>query len=562
MIRRPFPPESFNKSQAPNASKRQEEYLCKNSKQLEAYTSPQQSRNNVDFNQSILSPDELMTQIINYAKTVGQNNFKSQVTELNLHDKKLEIDGQEITLDQLYSLLLENILMLHLGFQRLWEDAVPLQQIIFFFSRSDVQISLKSELIKYLNVQKKNKRTKADIWLSTVKHIKKCLINQLMYALNHKDISFDTAHFWMNFSETWSIWKKATEEYKIFEKRVPGCNSNEYLPWLVVIKRRLQEIETNNPFLLQVAYKETIDNYLNALCEWFTSCELQNLLTWFWNFLFNECNEDPKEKFLFIHGETNVGKTFFMNTLFRSKEFLLKHRNFSYFGNEKAGTFKCHALIFDDPGKALGKSNQLNTSVIMNLANTNVERSLPAKYGFLKLVNSFHVVMISNQKPEELFEKDALKAIESRLIKVHFKDPYPLKIPNNQTKPFKPMRTQYENGRFVLEKNFCDFLLRSDEDFDFDLECLEKPFSHHLSESLEVESNEIVLTEDLLFYFNWVALLGIFKANCANQDVLNLQTNIPNGKLRTHATNLDISSFYDIICSVSDEELTQMVTIK
>lgn len=94
-------------------------------------------------------------------------------------------------------------------------------------------------------------------------------------------------------------------------------------------------------------------------------------------------------------------------------------------------------LIFDDPGDAKGKSNQLDPSVILNLANNNHSHSLPVKFGFMNLKRS-QFAILSNRPAQEMFPPENLDAIQTRLLNINFtfRDPFPLKGESHLSKPF------------------------------------------------------------------------------------------------------------------------------
>jgi ATPase involved in DNA replication initiation len=196
--------------------------------------------------------------------------------------------------------------------------------------------------------------------------------------------------------------------------------------------------DSGKHFLLSRNATYMLAEKILVVIKWLCLPNHKNLLTWLIIFLFREDSTDTKRPYLFLHGPPNAGKTFFMNILAPPASantqdakniFLIKNRSFAHFGADKSGDYDLHMLIFDDPGEVKGKQNQLDPSIILNLANNNLTHSLPVKYGFMNLKRG-QIAIVSNREASGMFSAENLEAMKTRLLNVQFtpQDPFPLKV--------------------------------------------------------------------------------------------------------------------------------------
>ena len=210
-------------------------------------------------------------------------------------------------------------------------------------------------------------------------------------------------------------------------------------------------------------------------------------------------------------------------------------------------------LVFDDPGDAKGKSNQLDPSIILNLANNNCSHSLPVKFDFMNLKRG-QIAIVSNRQASDMFPPESLEDIKTRLLTVQFtlQDNFPLKGESHLSKPF----LYDENLAFKLADVLPndDFIpLQSDDDNqddDYDDDDDDDDVDDHDDGENEDYSSLLDNTydQDLLFNILWRAILKILKGQLSAQPLSTLKYYVPNKQLRNLIKNKGINCIYEIIC--------------
>lgn len=629
-------------------SKIQEKYIAENNDALDAFIqveSPSEDINHLVL-PNVYSAAELLEIACLHAVKLrrckfGTNNPVLCITKDRSDNKDyIFLNKEKITLNALYVYFVEVIFKLTLSFKDLLDNlnTPNIKPLIYFFSREDVQEYILPNMWRQMHHLKYiSKRAPGDVHDGIEKYLKRELTQQLADAILQKHLPSTLLSYWLSFRCCIHGWTKVLDCYHKNLKNYP-LRTQTYLPWLILIKKRMKEIEEKYNSLLTNG--SLCLRYVNEIIQWLNAPGRHPLMIWLWEFLFNESKEDTKRKILYLNGPTNAGKTFFvMKVLMSGGDWSILERNFEYYAEK--GSFVLHALIFDDPGAAKGKNNQVNTSQIMNLSNLRNHKplSLPAKFGFQSIYHG-QIIILSNQLPEALFEAQHIQPMKSRIDLVDFSD-YPIKIRTNQTVPSKYyevallLSTNTENTeeqqqqkehhqlKEVKEiplgvespKNISKPVAREASQFE-DLQnilsgakgtmaeilnsasqksltnCIDYSNQNYLpakspnlwkemeGKNMELEDNNsslgqiqcskspdninlseenLPINEEILFYLNWTAILYCLKQNCARQDPINVEINIPNITLRTFALDKNYDSFYDVINKFTDAELMEMV---
>lgn len=367
--------------------------------------------------------------------------------------------------------------------------------------------------------------------------------------------------FWIAFSHSHENWRKAWEAAAYFDKLFPAKTCH-YKPWLVVVRDKLLRIEkSNHPILSEGPQSKDLALYIHDVVQWLSHKSHRNLLKWLLGFLFYENSEDTKRPFLFIQGPPNSGKTFFIDILAPPQDagFNVKNRTFAHFGSEKPGNYELHLLLFDDPGEVKGRNNQLDLSIILNMANKNMAHSLPVKFGFMNLKKG-QIAIISNRTPSEMFPSDSVEAIQTRLLTMEFtlENPFPLKGESHLSNPFlynEEIELDVEDMLPPSEMNFIYFDGNDEEE----------------NEAGGVEQEEAeeqafafqpqIFEKDLLFYILWRAIFKLLKVQLCHQSLSTLKYYIPNHHLRSLIRNKEVNCIYEIICQrLTEDELLKILS--
>jgi len=475
-----------------------------------------------------------------YYQQVFRSRTLLHPPEIHLHNEKLLLGTVEVTFTQLYVLFLEECLNLTFGLKALFSRNPYALRIFHFFSLTEVQEDLKVTILKKLQIHLKNKRSKACTTINLLKDMTKALELKITYALTHSYLSTEDVIFWTKSGLAFESWKNALEYSAVFQKTLPIFHAHR-TPWLLVIIKKMKEIESKNYSLLQSQNQQNLNFKIAKVTEWFSHPKRACFFSWLWPFLFNQNASADKRKFLCITGEPNTGKTFFVNNLLPCSVFTVKNMNFSWFASEKAGDYNLHALIFDDPGEAKGKNNQLDPYKFLDLANTTKSsHSFPVKYGFMTIKQG-EVIIVSNQQASALFSADLSSAMSTRLLQLDFSDnAFPLKTITNETEPFRNFDCFFRDGNFEVD----------------DPTVWEEAIQ--ICSQKDCNSDATFVNQDVLFFILWFSILGIVKASAPFQSLANLAFNIPNSNLRKLVLENSTSSLYSLLCDKTDKELNDL----
>jgi len=380
------------------------------------------------------------------------------------------------------------------------------------------------------------------------------LISKISYACSARILNEDDIRFWLKFPTGYNNWKRAWEEAACFEKLLPIKNFS-YKPWLIVIRNKLLQVENSYPKALSNPH--LLAARILCVINWLSKPNHRNIVIWLLNFLFKEKSTDTKRPYLFMHGVPNSGKTFFMDILTPNTDdgFCMKNRTFAHFGSEKNGDYELHLLLFDDPGEAKGKMNQIDPSLILNLANNNIHHSLPVKFGFMNFTKG-QIAIISNREAKDLFPIDSIEAMKTRLLVAELKitDPFPLRGKSLLCNGFVFQDLNLQTTDIIpppLQENLFD------ENFiNFDPSLL-NPMNEEVVQDNDEE--EEFLEKPLLFYILWRAIFKIIETQLQSQAALTFKSIVPNPKMRDLMKNGG-NSLFDLICKkLSEYELSKLL---
>lgn len=482
---------------------------------------------------------ELVERIAAYAQMIESERYLMN-SNLTLLNDQIYIENHIIDLSILYATYLEKTLHLSNGIKTLLESKDEGVKSMFeLFAQETIQEEIKSELYSHLRKQKAFHRSKQDMAHSTEQLAQRLIIQKVQFACLNSILTTDDLNFWLSLPNC-ENWLKITElTAKAAKNHVyPNKSQLHYKPWIVLVRERLLKVEQENA----AGIFTDLDRKIVKVIKWIFKKQRRELLNWLLPFLFNERWADPKRKFLYVTGPPNSGKTFLVNVLFPRKYFQILNRTFAHFGSESSGEYDLHLLLFDDPGEAKNKSNQLDTSAILNLANYNpssITHSLPVKFGFMSFKKG-QIAIISNQPYQKLFAQKDCEAIKTRLYTVRLqKRDFPLKLMTCASEPvvFKEISFD-EHGNMSLEEEDDEDFLGKEEDEDDEEE----------DDFLNEEEKEEVENEDVMFYILWRGILKLLKAQLENLSLAKLQKYIPNKTLCTLIRDKKFDSIYNIIC--------------
>ncbi|RZK47979.1 MAG: hypothetical protein EOO99_11795 [Pedobacter sp.] len=494
-------------------------------------------------------------------QTIWKNKYESTAKTLNFHNNTVYYQDQTTNLSVLLAMFLEESLGLSHGFKAIYEsNCLNAKKAFVFFAEPMIQDSLKSTLLKSLVRLKANHRKKEDIYEYTKKDFNQELIDKISFGCTSGFFNYTDMQFWLSFPLCFENWKKAYISSTLFARLSLTSNLKinvVYKPWLVLIRRRLLEIENQDYAILRRGRSEKLDEKIQILIQWIFKKPRRGFIKWIIPFLFNENWRNTKRKFLYIRGPPNSGKTFFMKTLFPiSGDFQVKNRTFTYFSNDSPGDYDLHLLVFDDPGECQNRNNQLEPSVLLNLANYNpgsIKHALPVKYGFMNIVRG-QVVIISNRPYRQMFSKNYHESIKSRLQVIKITSPIPIRVSSAESKLFQLREMPLDDEEEEDDDNVRiedDGIEEEDNDDDDEEED---------DDENENEGEEEFINEDLLFYLMWRAILKILKIQLQVISSEKLSNYIPNPKLIRLIRDQNYDSLYPIICHIlSEKDLFKLV---
>jgi hypothetical protein len=380
----------------------------------------------------------------------------------------ISLESVPICLDLLLGILLEENFFLSFQLSDL-EESDCVRKIFDFLAQEKIWRILKNfvkkEILKY-KAQKKSPEIIGDKVLSCMmEHV----IEVFYFGLHTKQIEKNDVLYFLDTLETFIPFKEmlireTCKKLEVFRKLT------KYEPWLVLIRRKILEIEKREQGLLNGDYN-FCQTCIVRILQWLCLEENRALIVWLLGFIFRETYTETKRPFLYIQGDSDLGKTFFTELLLPSTLFEKRFLSSNYFVALAKGSYELNALIFDDLGKVDGKDHHLNPEVFLNLSKQgkHSEVHLDVKYGHMTIKKG-EVIIISNFEPSHMFEAKYHKAIESRLLKMQFTkyNPFPLICPSNRSRPvnfipflaedFNTLSSGYQIQRKIIYKQVLTFL--------------------------------------------------------------------------------------------------------
>ena len=183
-----------------------------------------------------------------------------------------------------------------------------------------------------------------------IRNMKIILQDTISYGIFTDRINEKNILYYLEKVESFDLWKNILVSDSMI--RLEGFKTQtRYLPWLIVLRNSMIQIEREQKLINDdLAFKTKC---IMQIISWLNHPSKYGIIKWIIEFLFREEFVETKRKFLFIKGPPSTGKTFFIDLLLHSKMLLKKYMPMNYYEAHKKGDYKLHALIFDDPGKAI-----------------------------------------------------------------------------------------------------------------------------------------------------------------------------------------------------------------